>query len=60
MQVGLFTIVPWHENLTAEQSLRDALEQITLADQLSLKCGSASIVSRVTACSQVFSPLLAT
>jgi alkanesulfonate monooxygenase SsuD/methylene tetrahydromethanopterin reductase-like flavin-dependent oxidoreductase (luciferase family) len=36
MQVGLFTIVPWHESLTAEQSLHDALEQITLADQLGL------------------------
>ena len=36
MQVGLFTIVPWHESLTAEQSLRDALEQIALADQLGL------------------------
>jgi alkanesulfonate monooxygenase SsuD/methylene tetrahydromethanopterin reductase-like flavin-dependent oxidoreductase (luciferase family) len=36
MQFGLFTIVPWHESLTAEQSLRDALEQITLADQLGL------------------------
>ena len=36
MQFGLFTIVPWHESLTAEQSLRDALEQIELADQLGL------------------------
>ena len=36
MQVGLFTIVPWHESLTAEESLRNALEQITLADQLGL------------------------
>ena len=34
--VGPFTIVPWHESLTAEQSLRDALEQIALADQLGL------------------------
>jgi alkanesulfonate monooxygenase SsuD/methylene tetrahydromethanopterin reductase-like flavin-dependent oxidoreductase (luciferase family) len=36
MQVGLFTIVPWHESLTAEQSLHDALEQIALADRLGL------------------------
>ena len=36
MQVGLFTIVPWHESLTAEESLRNALEQIALADQLGL------------------------
>jgi alkanesulfonate monooxygenase SsuD/methylene tetrahydromethanopterin reductase-like flavin-dependent oxidoreductase (luciferase family) len=36
MKVGLFTIVPWHESLTAEQSLHNALEQIVLADKLGL------------------------
>ena len=34
MKFGLFTIVPWHESRTQEQSLREALEQIELADQL--------------------------
>ena len=36
MKFGLFTIVPWHESRTQEQSLREALEQIELADQLGL------------------------
>jgi alkanesulfonate monooxygenase SsuD/methylene tetrahydromethanopterin reductase-like flavin-dependent oxidoreductase (luciferase family) len=36
MKFGIFTIVPWHESLTADQALRDALEQIELADQLGL------------------------
>ncbi len=36
MNFGLFTIVPWHESSTQEQSLREALEQIELADQLGL------------------------
>ena len=36
MRFGLFTIVPWHENHTQEQSLREALEQIELADRLGL------------------------
>ena len=36
MKFGLFTIVPWHESLTAEQALRDSLKQIELADQLGL------------------------
>ena len=36
MKFGIFTIVPWHESLTAEQALRDSLEQIELADQLGL------------------------
>ena len=36
MKFGLFTIVPWHESLTAEQALRDSIEQIELADQLGL------------------------
>ena len=34
MKFGLFTIVPWHESVTQEQALRDAMEQIELADQL--------------------------
>lgn len=34
MKFGLFTIVPWHESLTQEQALLEALEQIELADQL--------------------------
>ncbi|PKB82834.1 MAG: hypothetical protein BZY88_03575 [SAR202 cluster bacterium Io17-Chloro-G9] len=33
MKFGLFHIVPWHESRTQEESLRDALEQIELADQ---------------------------
>ncbi len=36
MKIGLFTIVPWHESKTQEQSLSEALEQIELADQLGL------------------------
>ncbi len=36
MKFGLFTIVPWHESRTQEQALREALEQIELADQLGL------------------------
>ena len=36
MKFGIFTIVPWHESLTAEQALRDSVEQIELADQLGL------------------------
>ena len=36
MKFGLFTIVPWHESVTQEQALRDAMEQIELADQLGL------------------------
>ena len=36
MKFGLFTIVPWHESKTQEQSLSEALEQIELADQLGL------------------------
>ena len=36
MQFGIFTIVPWHESLTAAQALHDSLEQIELADQLGL------------------------
>ena len=36
MKFGLFTIVPWHESVTQEQALREAMEQIELADQLGL------------------------
>ena len=36
MKFGLFTIVPWHESLTQERALNEALEQIELADQLGL------------------------
>ena len=36
MKFGLFTIVPWHESKTQEQSLNESLEQIELADQLGL------------------------
>jgi alkanesulfonate monooxygenase SsuD/methylene tetrahydromethanopterin reductase-like flavin-dependent oxidoreductase (luciferase family) len=36
MKFGLFSIVPWHESLSAEQALFDALEQIELADKLGL------------------------
>lgn len=36
MKFGLFSIVPWHESLTAEQALFDSLEQIELADRLGL------------------------
>ncbi len=34
MQFGLFYIVPWHESGTAEQALREALEQIEYAEAL--------------------------
>ena len=36
MKFGLFHIVPWHESRTQEQALREALEQIELADQLGI------------------------
>jgi len=36
VEFGLFHIVPWHESLSQEQAIRDALEQIELADQLGL------------------------
>ena len=36
MKFGLFTIVPWHESATQEQALREAMEQIELADQLGI------------------------
>src|SRR5688572_29403016 len=36
MKFGLFTIAPWHESMTPEQVLHDALEQIELADRLGL------------------------
>jgi len=36
MRFGIFTIVPWHESVSADQALRDSLEQIELADQLGL------------------------
>ena len=36
MRFGLFTIVPWHESVTQEQALREAMEQIELADRLGI------------------------
>ena len=36
MKFGLFTIVPWHESVTQERALQEALEQIELADRLGL------------------------
>ena len=36
MKFGLFTIVPWHESRTQEQALKEAMEQIELADQLGI------------------------
>ena len=36
MKFGLFTIVPWHESVSQEQALREAMEQIELADQLGI------------------------
>ena len=36
MKFGLFTIVPWHESVSQEQALMEALEQIELADQLGI------------------------
>jgi alkanesulfonate monooxygenase SsuD/methylene tetrahydromethanopterin reductase-like flavin-dependent oxidoreductase (luciferase family) len=36
VKFGLFTIVPWHESLTQERALNEALEQIELADKLGL------------------------
>ena len=36
MQFGIFYIVQWHESRTQEQALREALEQIELADQLGI------------------------
>ena len=36
MKFGIFTIVPWHESKSQQQSLDEALEQIELADQLGI------------------------
>jgi len=36
MQFGIFYIVQWHESRTQEQALREAMEQIELADQLGI------------------------
>jgi len=36
MKFGLFYIVPWHEDVTQQQALNEALEQIELADQLGI------------------------
>ena len=36
MRFGLFTIVPWHESVTQEQALTEAMEQIELADRLGI------------------------
>ena len=36
MKFGIFYIVQWHESRTQEQALREALEQIELADQLGI------------------------
>ena len=36
MKFGIFTIVPWHESIPQEQALREAMEQIELADQLGM------------------------
>jgi alkanesulfonate monooxygenase SsuD/methylene tetrahydromethanopterin reductase-like flavin-dependent oxidoreductase (luciferase family) len=36
VKFGLFTIVPWHESVSQEQALMEALEQIELADQLGI------------------------
>jgi alkanesulfonate monooxygenase SsuD/methylene tetrahydromethanopterin reductase-like flavin-dependent oxidoreductase (luciferase family) len=37
MHFGIFSIVQWHDSRTQEQALREALEQIELADQLGIK-----------------------
>ena len=37
MKFGLFTIVQWHESRTQAEALREALEQIELADQLGIE-----------------------
>ncbi len=37
MKFGMFEIVRWHQDLSAEQTLNDALEQIELADKLGLQ-----------------------
>ena len=34
MKFGTFHIIQWHESKTQEQSIREALEQIELADEL--------------------------
>ena len=36
MKFGIFTIVPWHERVSQEQALKEAMEQIELADQLGI------------------------
>jgi alkanesulfonate monooxygenase SsuD/methylene tetrahydromethanopterin reductase-like flavin-dependent oxidoreductase (luciferase family) len=36
VKFGIFYIVQWHESRTQEQALREALEQIELADQLGI------------------------
>ena len=36
MKFGLFTIVPYHESVTQQQALKEALEQIEYADRLGI------------------------
>ena len=36
MKFGIFYIVPWHEDVTQQRALNEALEQIELADQLGI------------------------
>ena len=36
MKFGIFHLVPWHESRTQEQALREAMEEIELADQLGI------------------------
>ena len=36
MKFGIFHLVPWHESRTQEQALREAMEEIELADRLGI------------------------
>jgi hypothetical protein len=51
VKFGIFYIVQWHESRTQAQALREALEQIELADQLGIDrvstASSAPLVSPV-------------
>ena len=37
MKFGMFEIVRWHQDLSAEQAINDALEQIEFADKLGIQ-----------------------
>ena len=36
MKFGIFHLVPWHESRTQELALREAMEEVELADRLGI------------------------